>query len=95
MMMMLMMLISDSETVALPPPPPHLSTLLKHVVSKLNRQIEVDDELKPFAHPTSQHRSTSFNKIERMWEQMLKPFSGGLKTPYFCFEGGSGRVGNT
>ena len=35
----------------------------------------VDDVLKPFATPSVQHRSTSFNKIDRMLKQMLKPFA--------------------
>ena len=35
--------------------------------------------LKPFATRNVQHRSKSFNKIERMLEQMLKPFASGFK----------------
>ena len=31
--------------------------------------------LKPFGHPGSQHRSSSFNTIERMSKQMLKTFA--------------------
>ena len=42
-------------------------------------ESNVDDVWKPFAHSSSLHRSTSFNKTERMLKQMVKPFARALK----------------
>ena len=43
--------------------------------SRIDVDDDVDDVLQPIVHPSSQHRWTSFNKIERMLKQMSKLFT--------------------
>ena len=61
---------SDVESVCHPPPPSplSLSTVLKHVESKLNQCRMCVETLCP-------QQSTSFIKIELMFKQMLKQFA--------------------